>query len=516
MCFNKRFVRNQYTGQSILVKCGHCAACLQEKANRRKLRLLNHRPADYDVYFFHLTYEDSFLPYFYIDDVCEIEKEINVFRKMDVSVKYNKHYKCLSYEYLYNFDGTDRFVSTFKVDYYTIQELVALHQVSDDGRVGVLVYSDIQKFFKRLRSRLNNIKDVAQTLAEKPLYYWVTGEYGETYARPHWHILLYVPKFKQPGYGFEFFKSSVCSCWPFAYDYITGKRFEYAISPEKYISQYVNCSTDVSTFLLRSKIRPVWHYSHGFGTFNPDFYLCKILEKIRRGNFEYLQRYPLRHGKYRDIALPFPEYITNRFFPGFKGRCRVSYSSLYGLISNCVSKESLNLPFTYTSNTKHDRIVKSILRLSIRTFSRSDIWQSDNYVARLLKVSILDVSEIRRRINRGYNLYLHVLRLKDDFSSRCNYASDYISYLKAKFRYLISQQLKCKTERDILQSYDNLSIVVNTKPDLFKMAFTGYSIKSPFIKNPNLFDENVRRSNELINNYQVFVKTKKMNLCQKN
>lgn len=515
MCINKRFVKNRYTGRSVFVKCGHCAACMQEKANKRKLRLLNHRPAGYDVYFFHLTYEDSFLPFFYIDDVCELDSKVNIYRRMDCDVAYNRKFNCLSSTYFYDYENPDIKVSDFTVKYYTIKELSLLHQVSPDGRVGVLLYSDVQKFFKRLRARLNRILYVAKTLAEKPLYYFVVGEYGENFARPHWHVLLYVPKFEQPGYGFEFFKSSVCSCWSYAYDYITAKRFEFAISPEKYVSQYVNCSTDISTFLLRSEIRPKWHYSHNFGTFNPNFYLSTILEQVRRGNYEYIQRYPCKHGKYRDIALPLPEYITSRFFPGFKSRRTLSYSVMYELVSNFAGYEPLNLPFTYNRKIKHDLIVKSILRLSVRSFSCSNIWHSDNYVARLLRIPIFDVSEVRKRINRGYNLYLRVLRLSDNLANRFSYASDYVSCVKAKFNYLLSQQLKCNTERDILQSYDNIRILRDCKPDLFLSAFPGFSLKSPFVVDSNLFDSNLLRNNQLTDSYYKYVKIKKLNLCLK-
>ena len=41
MCTNLRWIRNKYTDTRILVTCGHCKACLQEKANKRATRLKN-------------------------------------------------------------------------------------------------------------------------------------------------------------------------------------------------------------------------------------------------------------------------------------------------------------------------------------------------------------------------------------------------------------------------------------------------------------------------------------------
>lgn len=515
MCINQRFVRNQYTGKSILVKCGHCPACLQEKANKRRFRLLNHKIDGYDVYFFHLTYEDSFLPFFYIDDVCEVGDRVPIYRRMDVDVSFSKYQKKLVYNYLYDYDNPDRNISEFEVLPYTIAELTKLHEVSDDGRIGVLVYSDVQKFFKRLRSRLNRIPDVSKVLAQRPLYYFVTGEYGENFSRPHWHILLYVPALPSK-YGFEFFKSTCVSCWPYAYDYVTERRFEYAVAPETYVSRYVNCSVDVSPFLLRSQIRPVWHYSHNFGTFNPSFYLRSMLEKIRKRNFEYIQKYPLKNGRCRDIALPFPSYVTSRFFPDFKGRFRLSYTTMHCLISNVLAEKIRDvLPYTFRSDRKITRIDKSIIRLSYHTFKSSNIWQSDNYLARTLQIPIGDVYQVRKVLHRCYNLYLYVLGLCDNLANRLQYADDFIAYLQAKFRYFMIHQFDKSLERDVLQSYDDIAIVAHCKPDLFKSAFPGYSLDSPWIVSPNKFVDTLNRTHELNDTYNLYVKSKKMTLCQK-
>ena len=49
-------------------------------------------------------------------------------------------------------------------------------------RTAVLTYSDVQKYFKRLRK------------AGYPVRYFLCGEYGETKGRAHWHVILFWQK----------------------------------------------------------------------------------------------------------------------------------------------------------------------------------------------------------------------------------------------------------------------------------------------------------------------------------
>lgn len=49
----------------------------------------------------------------------------------------------------------------------------------DTERAAVLTYSDVQKFFKRLRR------------AGYPMKYFAVGEYGSAKGRSHWHIIIY-------------------------------------------------------------------------------------------------------------------------------------------------------------------------------------------------------------------------------------------------------------------------------------------------------------------------------------
>ena len=63
MCTNKRYITNVH-GRKLLVNCGHCPACLQEKANRRAYKIKCHSAPDNVCLFVGLTYTNDFVPYF--------------------------------------------------------------------------------------------------------------------------------------------------------------------------------------------------------------------------------------------------------------------------------------------------------------------------------------------------------------------------------------------------------------------------------------------------------------------
>lgn len=468
MCFNKKFVYNKYTKQSVLVSCGHCEACLQEKANRRKLRLLNHVPEGYDIFFFHLTYADEYCPYIYLEDLVPNPCEplfVSIYRQKKARMYYNRKQK----RNLTLFEYGEHEISEFIYDKLEMEEINKLHPIHKmKNHVAVLNYKDVQDFFKRIRSRANRNKNVKAYLEKSPLYYFCTGEYGEDRSRCHWHILLYVPRMPK---GFEWWKRTVVSCWSYARSWLTRKNFEYAISPEKYVAQYVNCSVHVSPFLLRGKIRPSWHYSHGFGYFNPAFQLGFILDKIRQKKIDYTQVFPLKGGRLFSVTLPIPTYITNRFFPKFKGLWKIPFYELPLLV-------------------KH-----------------YNVWQ----FAQRLDVDVDEAKQIHNSILSAYLRYKRITsRSLDD------YIIDFINYLKARFLSQIRQQLEVTIERDILQSYDNLKVVHDCNPKLFKSFFNEKWFDSPFIVNPNQYDANNNRTIELINNYQMFVKQKQFTVCLKN
>ena len=61
MCTNSRFIWNPYARKKILVKCGKCDACKQEKALARSTRIRNNVTSGTIALFITLTYTNDYL-----------------------------------------------------------------------------------------------------------------------------------------------------------------------------------------------------------------------------------------------------------------------------------------------------------------------------------------------------------------------------------------------------------------------------------------------------------------------
>ena len=86
MCLYQRYIKNPYTGKDVYVKCGHCNACLQEKAARRTSRIRNNVCSGQTALFVTLTYANMFVPYVRRSDLKSFEFSVPVYR--DASIKY--------------------------------------------------------------------------------------------------------------------------------------------------------------------------------------------------------------------------------------------------------------------------------------------------------------------------------------------------------------------------------------------------------------------------------------------
>lgn len=52
-----------------------------------------------------------------------------------------------------------------------------------------LQYGDFQRFLKRLRRRVQGVSSAPD--GKRPVRFFVAGEYGSRYGRPHWHAILF-------------------------------------------------------------------------------------------------------------------------------------------------------------------------------------------------------------------------------------------------------------------------------------------------------------------------------------
>ena len=90
MCTHSRFIFNPYSRKNVLVKCGKCPSCLQEKAFARAQRIKNNYSDGTICLFFTLTYSNDFIPYIDRDDVYEASLFPTRFTRMSVKDQTNR------------------------------------------------------------------------------------------------------------------------------------------------------------------------------------------------------------------------------------------------------------------------------------------------------------------------------------------------------------------------------------------------------------------------------------------
>lgn len=150
-CSNPRLISNPYTSEKILVPCGSCPSCRVRHITRLLPSILRegfcHKYCD----FITLTYSDKFLP------TTDLNKHF-------IDPKFKKRY-----EYLYS----------------KSQEFCEFHK----NVIPTVKYSDIQKFIKRLRSLIKY--EIGEGVE---IRYVISGDYGSTLYRPHYHGLLFYDK----------------------------------------------------------------------------------------------------------------------------------------------------------------------------------------------------------------------------------------------------------------------------------------------------------------------------------
>jgi hypothetical protein len=112
---------------------------------------------------------------------------------------------------------------------------------------GSLDYRHFQKFMKRLRKRFQGV-DVVRTddSTDRPIRYYVAGEYGSKLGRPHFHACLFNFDFSDKYYymnspsGEKLYRSpSLEEFWPFGFSSVGSVTFQSAAYVARYIMKKV-------------------------------------------------------------------------------------------------------------------------------------------------------------------------------------------------------------------------------------------------------------------------------------
>lgn len=318
MCTNQKWILNKYTGQRIFVKCGHCEACLQEKAMMRASKIKSNYNGKDLVMIVTLTYDRLSCPYIVFYDGYKFSHneldELKIYRSYSVR-KVRKVYKDNPYGLAYK--RTFKPVVLGSIPFSSVCSFKGVHKLKKFGnRVGVAWYKDYQDFVARLRM---NLKRKYKFYGKLQIYN--CSEYGETTQRPHFHLLLY-----SNGISYTSLRSAVIESWPFSNLAKRNRSIELATNPATYIASYVNRGFSFPDFLAKY-FRPKWSYSKGFGLAKTSFSATSLYEAYRRGTLQHDIAIE-RNGFIEVSTHPIPKYVIHRFFPLFKGYSRFDVASL--------------------------------------------------------------------------------------------------------------------------------------------------------------------------------------------
>ena len=250
-CLHPRRVRNRYTHEVVVASCGHCDACLKAKSNRYVSLCNAMSEVSKSVFFITLTYDQIHLP-----TAC-FTKHSNF---VDVTTSYDDSYKglccpmSLTDEHFFNLGMPSLSDSSFL----------------GKGKFGVLVKSDLQKFFKRLR------KHISYALPSLLIKYFACGEYGSRTFRPHFHAVV----FCSAPVSASIFSSLVRLSWKSGI--IDVQRV--AANAASYVASYLSSATSLPVFLQLKEFKPfVVHSAFSSISFNQDGQK-KVLERTYREN----------------------------------------------------------------------------------------------------------------------------------------------------------------------------------------------------------------------------------------
>ena len=307
MCTHSRFVFNPYSRRNVLVKCGKCPACQQEKAFKRATLIRNNMQDGMIALFFTLTYSNDFVPYINRADILSnVSGDINIYRNSSIRQIYDRHSNKLRWKKI---DETVVLGSVMIEDLdLTNMDKIPNPKGLPKNFVSVCWFPDIQDFYKRLRNYLQR-----KLGYEKRFSYFTCSEYGGYSKRAHAHGLLFINREDE-----AMFRSAIVQAWPFADFTRTAKFIEVARDAANYVASYVNSPASLFPLLQAHCFKQKHSHSKNFGCLLDCFSLRSILQKIDKGDLFYYIRQKF-DGTSNVRKLPIPLYILYRYFPICKG-----------------------------------------------------------------------------------------------------------------------------------------------------------------------------------------------------
>ena len=168
-----------------------------------------------------------------------------------------------------------------------------------------LRYEDFQLFMKRFRKRFKGLQPVD---GKYPIRFYMAGEYGEKYRRPHFHACIFNFDFadkkyhkKTPGGSRIFTSASLSELWPFGYASIGSVTFESAAYVARYIMKKVNVSSATPHHLRSHYLTQEIDEDGVINELVPEFNKMSLKPGIGQGWFD----------KYKDEVYPDDFVVVN-------------------------------------------------------------------------------------------------------------------------------------------------------------------------------------------------------------
>lgn len=296
-CSSPSLVKNRYTGEFVQVPCGKCHSCKVRRITHYIPALLREADSHKYVDFFTLTYSDDYLP--------------------TVNLK--------------SYSPDPNFKNSYEKLFSQSKEYIEFCNYN----LPVLRSSDAQNFIKRLR------ENIFQMLGKRSVVrYFISGDYGSTCFRPHWHGLLFYDEPAIRSSIQDLFSKSWSVRLPFGERRQIG-RFDCqpAYGAASYCSSYINTDDERPSIYDFRVFRPKALHSS-----NPPLgslvHPLEDLREIVQLGLREITLYDPKTFEYRKTALT--GSMLYRLFPSIPSYTRLSKSErfeIYRILSEYTERE---------------------------------------------------------------------------------------------------------------------------------------------------------------------------------
>lgn len=366
-CQHPRRVFNKYIKEWVVVPCGHCAACAATRSNRVVSIVNNASRSAAVTYFLTLTYSPFNLPW------CQFNLDHG--NIVTSSIVHNWRYRSrrpLLSSYDYHLPLNDDDMHFFSLGMPSLSDNSFLGR----GRFGVLVKSDLQKFFKRFRKLFH------YAFPTYHFKYLAVGEYGSQTFRPHYHAALFVDHVLP----FAQLQSLLSLAWKLGIiDCQVSKG-----SVASYLGSYLAGSSAIPAFFRQKFCQPFVIHS-AFSTYA----LTPQQETLyfQRAYFDCITKIIFESPTGLNL-LPYPSTMRSRLFP----RCSRFYSRSRTTLYKVLQRYSEAITSQHTDNPLFRvPVVVNVFRDKSAGLDVDDVVEYDNLTLSELRDAYLDDDCVRKK-----------------------------------------------------------------------------------------------------------------------